>query len=106
MDKVLKELYDSFYAPPAMAELTAAVEAKRTLLRERLAAEDRKVVLRIVDDLGLMALERSYDSFICGFKLAWRLANELNNYKEGHSTSTVAVGLDGLSASMEREKTL
>ena len=106
MNETLRALYDSFYTPPAMAELTEAVEANRARLREKLSAEDRKVVLRIVDDLGLMALERSYDSFICGFKLALRLANELNNYKEGHSTSTMAVELDGLSASEEGEKAL
>lgn len=82
MDKILEALYDSFYTPPEMAELIEAVEENRTLLRERLAKQDRKVVLRIVDDMSMMALERSYDSFICGFKLAWRLANELNNYKE------------------------
>lgn len=23
-----------------------------------------------------------YDSFVCGFRLAWRLANELNSYPE------------------------
>ncbi len=101
MDKILGALYDSFYSPPEMMELKQAVEANRDLLRERLAVEDRKVVLRIVDDLGMMALERSYDSFICGFKLAWQLANELNNYEEGHSTSTEAVELDGLSASVK-----
>lgn len=39
MDKVLRTLYDSFYALPEMAELTEAVEANRTLLRERLANE-------------------------------------------------------------------
>ena len=104
MDETMKALYDSFYTPPEMAGLKQAVETNRALLRERLEAEDRKVVLRIVDDMGLMALERSYDSFICGFKLAWRLANELNNYKENErSTPTENVGLDACSLSVEGE---
>jgi len=104
MDKMLRALYDSFYTPPEMSELTEAVEANRTLLRERLAKEDRKVVLRIVDDMSMIALERSYDSFICGFKLAWRLTNELNNYKENErSTPTGTVGLGARFASEEGE---
>ncbi len=64
MDEILVSLYDSFYTPPEMAELTEGLETNRTLLRERLAKEDRKIVLRIVDDMSLMALERSYDSFM------------------------------------------
>ena len=28
--------------------------------------------------------ERSIDSFLCGFKLAWELSNELNHYKSRH----------------------
>jgi hypothetical protein len=104
MDKILRALYDSFYTPPEMAELTGVVEANRMLLRERLAKEDRKIVLRIVDDMSMMALERSYDSFICGFKPAWRLANELNNYKENErSTPTGTVGLDARFVSEEGE---
>lgn len=84
--------------------MTEAVEANRTLLRERLAKEDRKVVLRIVDDMSMMALARSYDSFICGFKLAWWLANELNNYKENErSTLAVDAGLDARFVSEEEE---
>src|SRR5574344_820510 len=94
MDKILRALYDSFYTPPEMAELTGVVEANRMLLRERLAKEDRKIVLRIVDDMSMMALERSYDSFICGLKLGLHLTNELNHYKEGgRSMPTGDVGL-------------
>ena len=104
MDNILRALYDNFYTPPEMAELTGVVEANRMLLRERLAKEDRKIVLRIVDDMSMMALERSYDSFICGFKPAWRLANELNNYKENErSTPTGTVGLDARFVSEEGE---
>ena len=104
MDKILRALYDSFYTPPEMAELTEAVEANRMLLRVRLAKEDRKIVLRIVDDMSMMAFERSYDSFICGFKLAWRLANELNNYKENErSTPAGDAGLDARFVSEEGE---
>lgn len=46
MEKTLRALYDNFYTPPEMAELSEAAEANRALLRERLAKEDRKIVLR------------------------------------------------------------
>lgn len=105
MEKILESLYDKFYIPPEMAELKDTVEANRSLLRERLAKEDRKIVLRIVDDMSLMALERSYDSFICGLKLGLHLTNELNHYKEGErSTPTGDVGLGAHSLSGEEEK--
>jgi len=58
--KVLHWLYDCFYTPPEMAQLAMSMEANRTLLRERPAKENRKVALRIVDDMSMMALERSY----------------------------------------------
>lgn len=105
MDKMLESLYDSFYTPPEMAKLKAVVEANRSLLRERLVKEDRKIVLRIVDDMSLMALERSCDSFICGLKLGLQLTNELNHYKESErSTPTGNVGLGARSLSEEGEK--
>lgn len=104
MEKILESLYDRFYTPPEMAELKEEVETNRSLLRERLAKEDRKVVLRIVDDTSLMALERSYDSFICGLKLGLQLTNELNNYKESErSMPTGDVGLGARSLSEEGE---
>ncbi len=70
MDETLKALYDSFYTPE-MAKLKQEVESNRALLRERLPVEERKLVLRIVDDLNMMGSELSLDSFICGFKLAY-----------------------------------
>lgn len=86
MSDTLKALYDSFYTPPEMTKIKQAVEANRTLLRDKLPVEQRKLVLRIVDDLNIMATDLSMDSFICGFKLAWQMANELNNYNNRRST--------------------
>jgi len=42
--------------------------------------------------MSMIALERSYDSFICGFKLAWNMANELNYYNDRRSTSASQAG--------------
>ena len=43
---------------------------------------ERKLVLRIIDNQSLITEERSMDSFLCGFHLALKMANELNYYKQ------------------------
>lgn len=89
MDEILKALYNGFYTPPELAELKQEVEDNHQLLIERLEKPDRKMVLRIIDAKDNIAGQLSLDSFICGFKLAWKLSNELNHYKEERSTSTI-----------------
>jgi len=101
MDETLKALYDSFYTPPEMTKLKQEVELNRALLRERLPVEERKLVLRIVDNLNMIGSELSLDSFICGFKLAWQMANELNYYKHRRSTTAEQAGLSACSVSPE-----
>jgi hypothetical protein len=76
-----------------MTELKLAVESNRALLRDKFSVSERKIVPRIVDDMNAMANELSLDSFICGFKMAWRLANELNNYKGERSMPEKIIGL-------------
>ena len=49
----------------------------------------RKLVLRIMDAQGLIAEERSVDSFLCGFQLAWELAYELNHFETNRHPSPV-----------------
>lgn len=88
MDDILKILYDSFYMPPKLAELKREVEDNHQLLIARLEKPERKLILRIIDAKDSAAGALSLDSFICGFKLAWRLANELNHYKDGRSAMT------------------
>lgn len=41
-------------------------------------------MLQIIDDKDQIAENLSTDSFISGFRLAWRLANELNHYEKVH----------------------
>ena len=96
MDEMLKVLYDCFYAPPELIELKRAVEDNHQLLIERLEKSERKLVLRIVDAKDNVAGQLSLDSFICGFKLAWKLSNELNHYKDERSTPMM-IGLDARS---------
>ena len=82
MNETLRLLYDRFYTPLPMVESEQEVENCHQQLIERLDKPERKLVLRIIDAQNLMIEQRSVDSFICGFRLAWEMANELNHYKE------------------------
>jgi len=85
MDNILEALYDHFYEKPELVVLRRSVEANHNLLRERLDKPERKLVLRLIDDGTAIASALSLDSFLCGFKLAWQLSNELNNLDDGRS---------------------
>ncbi|OUO43274.1 DUF6809 family protein [Flavonifractor sp. An306] len=82
MNETLRLLYDRFYTPLPMVKSEQEVETCHRQLIERLDKPERKLVLRIIDAQNLIAEERSIDSFICGFRLAWEMANELNYDKE------------------------
>ena len=84
MNETLRSLYDRFYTPLPLVEAEQEIEACHHHLIERLEKPERKLVLRIIDTQNLIAEERSIDSFLCGFKLAWELSNELNHYESGH----------------------
>lgn len=80
MNETLKALYHSFYTRPEVPAAEAEAEAARHALGELLDKQGRRLVLRIIDAKDEIADARSLDSFICGFRLAWRLAIELNQY--------------------------
>mgnify|MGYP001055013223 CR=1 FL=1 len=82
MNKTLTALYDSFYTQPQATDAHAEIEALHKQLILKLAKPERRLVLRLIDAKDCLAEEKFMDSFICGFRLAWRLANELNNYPE------------------------
>lgn len=84
MNDTLKLLYDRFYTLLPMEEAEQEIDGCHRQLIDRLEKPERKLVLRIIDIQNLMAEERSIDSFLCGFKLAWDLSNELNHYESGH----------------------
>ena len=84
MNETLKLLYDRFYTDLPIPEAEQEVKTCHQQLIERLGKPERKLVLRIIDAQSLITEERSIDSFLCGFKLAWELSNELNHYKSGH----------------------
>ena len=84
MNETLKLLYDRFYTDLPIPEAEQEVKTCHQQLIERLGKPERKLVLRIIDAQSLITEERSIDSFLCGFKLAWELSNELNHDKSGH----------------------
>ena len=81
MNDTLKQLYNRFYTPLPMTETEQEIEDCHKQLIERFEKPERKLVLRIMDNQGLIAEGRSMDSFYCGFKLAWELAYELNHFE-------------------------
>jgi len=56
------------------------IEANHHLLTQRLSKQNRKLVLQIIDDKDQICADISLDSFICGFRLAWQIANQIQNY--------------------------
>lgn len=80
MDNMLKALYDHFYCQPENTLQEMRINVNHQLLRQRLSKRNRKLVLRIIDDKDLICSDVSLDSFICGFWLAWQIANQIHNY--------------------------
>ena len=88
MNEMLKALYDSFYEKLPATQLKAEIERCHQELIERLEKPERKLVLQIIDCKDQIAEDLSIDSFIAGFRLAWKLSQELNIYDQEHPAST------------------
>ena len=72
--KLLKDLYDCFYTPPALLSERREVEECHQALIKALEKPERRLVLRIIDAKDHIIADTSIDSFISGFWLAWRLS--------------------------------
>ena len=96
MNELLKALYDNFYERPSAAQLKAEIERCHQELIEKLNKPERRLELQIIDCKDQIAEDISIDSFIAGFRLAWKLSQELNMYDEGRSASTDWVEQDAL----------
>lgn len=72
MNELLKALYDNFYQPSPAVKLKSEIEACHQTLIERLEKPERRLVLQIIDCKDQIAEDRPIDSFISGFRLAWR----------------------------------
>lgn len=89
MNELLKALYDNFYENLPAASIKAEVEECHQKLIELLEKTECRLVLQIIDCKDQIAEDLSIDSFIAGFRLAWRLSQELNVYDEGRPTRPV-----------------
>ncbi len=103
MNKTLTALYDSFYTPPQAADTRAEIKAIHKQLILKLDKPERRLVLRLIDAKDRLAEETSMGSSVCGFRLAWRLANELNSYSEsGRPTQSGQTERDARCTPQER----
>ena len=103
--KLLKDLYDSFYTPPELPAQKQEIDECHQALSEVLGKPERRLVLKIIDAKDHISEYTSLDSFISGFRLAWKLAVELNYYENERSVSCrTAMGLGARFASKEEEK--
>ncbi len=83
-NKLLKELYDCFYTlPKHLAEQQEVEECHQALIKV-LEKPERRLVLQIIDAQNQIAEVISRDSFVSGFRLAWKLSAELNRYENEH----------------------
>ena len=96
MNELLKAMYDNFYEKLPATEIKEEIEECHQVLIDRLEKPERRLVLHIIDCKDQIAEDLSIDSFICGFRLAWKLSQELNMYDKGRSASTDQVERDAL----------
>ena len=87
MNKLLKNLYESFYIPPELPAQKQEIEECHQAFINVLDKPERRLVLQIIDAKDRIVEESSIDSFIAGFELAWRLSAELNQYEKERSVS-------------------
>ena len=87
MNKLLKDMYDSFYTPPEFPAQRQEIEQCHQALIEALDKPERRLVLQIIDAKDRIVEDTSIDSFISGFAMAWRLSAELNQYEKERSVS-------------------
>ena len=88
MNELLKVLYDNYYEELPLTQLKTEIERCHQELIEKLEKPERKLVLQIIDCKDQISEDLSIDSFIAGFRLAWKLSQELNTYEKGHPLST------------------
>ena len=98
MNELLKTLYDNFYEPLPETKLKKEIEDCHRQLIEALDKPERRLVLQIIDDKDQIAENRSIDCFIAGFRLAWRLSNEMNMYEKTRPMLTPREGVAGMDA--------
>ena len=101
--KLLKDLYDCFYTPPELPTQKQEIEECHQALSEVLGKPERRLVLQIIDAKDRIAEDTSVDSFISGFRLAWRLSAELNHYDDERPARCQAAEKPGARFTLKKE---
>lgn len=101
--KLLKDLYDCFYTPPELPVQKQEIEESHRTLSEALGKPERRLVLQIIDAKDRIAEDTSVDSFISGFRLAWRLSAELNHYDDERPARCQAAEKPGARFTFKKE---
>ena len=101
--KLIKELYDCFYTPPELSVPRQEIEDCHKALIEVLEKPERRLVLQIIDAKDRIAEDTSIDSFISGFRLAWRLSAELNHYDDERPARCQAAEKPGARFTFKKE---
>lgn len=77
MNNILIALYDHFFRQPENTPQEEIIKSNHRISRQRLSSRNRKPVLRIMDNKDMNCSDVALDSFICGFQLAWQIANQI-----------------------------
>ena len=97
-------IYDCFYDTLPAVQQKSEIEDCHQALIAALKKPERRLVLQIIDAKDQIAENRSIDSFIAGFRLAWRLSNELNMYEKTRPMLTPREMVAGMDAFIDDEK--
>jgi hypothetical protein len=101
--KLLKDLYDCFCTPPELQAQKQEIDECHQALSKVLGKLERRLVLQIIDAKDRIAEETSIDSFISGFRLAWRLSAELNHYDDERPARCQAAEKPGACFTLKKE---
>lgn len=103
LDRTWRDLYDCFYTPPELAATKREIEECHRALIEALGKPERRLVLKIINAKDHISEDTSLDSFISGFRLAWRLSAELNHYDDERPARCQAAEKPGARFTLKKE---
>ena len=83
-------------------EIGKIEECHRALI-EALGKPERRLVLKIIDAKDHISEDTSLDSFISGFRLAWRMSAELNHYDDERPARCQAAEKPGARFTLKKE---
>ena len=103
MYDLLEMLYENCCAVPDMLRQKKAIESDYFKLKETVEKSELKLVMRIIDTKDEICDEKSFNSFIAGFRLAWQLCAEIKEYDKSRPILARSTELGGFVAAIEDE---